>query len=101
MVFRWSIEALKELKPSLPPRIIIDVLRQASKTCVIKREFQKAGLLIKQALYLAREIFDTNHPKYSDVLVDYAFYLLNYDCVESSVTVYKVLILYLFVFKQS
>lgn len=58
----------------------------------MKREFQKAGLLIREAVYLAREIFDTDHPKYSDVLIDYGFYLLNYDSIINSVSVYKVLI---------
>lgn len=87
--YRWSIEALKHLKPSLPARVIIDVLRQAAKSCVVKREFQKAGLLIREAVYLAREIFDTDHPKYSDVLIDYGFYLLNYDSIINSVSVYK------------
>ena len=81
---------MKQLKPSLPARIKIDVLRQAAKSCVVKREFQKAGLLIKQAVYLAREVFETDHPIYSDVLIDYGFYLLNYDSINNSVQVYKV-----------
>ncbi|KAJ8676550.1 hypothetical protein QAD02_012337 [Eretmocerus hayati] len=87
--YKWSIEALKQLKPSLPGHIVINVLRQAAKSCVVKREFQKVGLLIKQAVYLAREIFDTDHPKYSDVLIDYGFYLLNSDRIINSVSVYK------------
>ena len=87
---RWSIAALKELKPGLPARIMIDVLRQAARSCVVKREFQKAGLLIRQALYLAREVFDVDHPRYCDVLSDYGFYLLNYDSVANSVSVYQV-----------
>ncbi|XP_063990114.1 amyloid protein-binding protein 2 [Diachasmimorpha longicaudata] len=87
--YRWSVAALKELKPSLPARITIDVLRQAAKSCVVKREFQKAGLLIRQAVYLARDVFDIDHPKYSDVLIDYGFYLLNYDSIVNSVSVYK------------
>lgn len=85
------MEALKQLKPTLPGRIIINVLRQAAKSCVIKRKFQKAGLLIKQAVYLAKEMYDDNdHPKYSDVLIDYGFYLLNSDSIVNSVAVYKV-----------
>ncbi|KAL0122087.1 hypothetical protein PUN28_007095 [Cardiocondyla obscurior] len=87
--YRWSVEALKQLKPSLPAGVIVDVLRQAAKSCVVKREFQKAGLLIKEAVYLAREIFDTDHPKYSDVLIDYGFFLLNFDSISNSVTIYK------------
>ncbi|XP_012529899.1 amyloid protein-binding protein 2 [Monomorium pharaonis] len=87
--YRWSIEALKQLKPSLPAGVIVDVLRQAAKSCVVKRELQKAGLLIKEAVYLAKEVFDTDHPKYSDVLIDYGFFLLNFDSISNSVTVYK------------
>lgn len=90
-IFRWSVEALKQLRPTLPRRIIINVLRQAAKSCVIKRKFQKAGLLIKQAVYLAREMYNNkDHPKYSDVLIDYGFYLLNSDSIVNSVAVYKV-----------
>jgi len=91
-ILRWSIEALKQLKSSLPAGVIVDVLRQAAKSCVVKREFQKADLLIKEAIYLAREIFDTDHPKYSDVLIDYGFFLLNFDSISNSVTIYKVYI---------
>ncbi|XP_011699990.1 PREDICTED: amyloid protein-binding protein 2 [Wasmannia auropunctata] len=87
--YRWSIEALKQLKDSLPAGVIVDVLRQAAKSCVVKREFQKADLLIKEAVYLAREVFDTDHPKYSDVLIDYGFFLLNFDSISNSVTIYK------------
>lgn len=87
--YRWSIEALKQLKPTLPVRITIDVLRQAAKSCTIKRKFQKAELLIRQAIYLTREAFGTDHPKYSDVLTDYGFFLLSSDSIANSVTVYK------------
>ncbi|KAF7990452.1 hypothetical protein HCN44_000257 [Aphidius gifuensis] len=87
--YKWSILALTELKNNLPAIIIIDVLRQAAKSCVVKREFKKAGLLIKQAVYLSREIFGTEHPKYCDVLIDYGFYLLNYDSIKNSVSVYQ------------
>ncbi|XP_031781635.1 amyloid protein-binding protein 2 [Nasonia vitripennis] len=87
--YKWSVEALKQLTPSIPGHIVINVLRQAAKSCVVKREFQKAGLLIKQAVYLAREIFDTDHPKYSDVLIDYGFYLLNSDSIVNSVSIYN------------
>lgn len=89
LAYKWSIAALKELNNNLPSRIIIDVLRQAAKSCVVKREFKKAGLIIKQAIYLSREIFDTEHPKYCDVLIDYGFYLLNYDSIKNSVSIYQ------------
>ena len=91
---------MRQLNPSLPGCIIINVLRQAAKSCVIKREFKKAGLLIKQAVSLARELFDSEHPKYSDVLLDYGFYLLNSDSIVNSVSVYKVgMIFYIVNFK--
>lgn len=86
---------MKQLEPTLPERVMIDVLRQAAKSCVLKREFHKAGLLIRQALYLAKEVYDMNHPVYSNVLIDYGFYLLNFDSIINSVTIYKVSVLHL------
>ncbi|XP_014209182.1 amyloid protein-binding protein 2 isoform X2 [Copidosoma floridanum] len=87
--YKWSVEALNQLKPSLSPHIIINVLRQTAKSCIMMREYKKAGLLIKHAVCLARELFDRQDPKYSDVLIDYGFYLLNSDSIPNSVIVYK------------
>lgn len=72
-------------------RIIIDVLRQASKSCVVKRRFVQAELLIRHAVALASKnyVID-NHPCYSDSLMDYGYYLLNYDSIQESVKVYEV-----------
>ncbi|XP_035242367.1 amyloid protein-binding protein 2 [Anguilla anguilla] len=88
--YRWCIEAMKEVTAgSLPVRVQVDVLRQASKACVAKREFGKAEQLIKHAVFLAREHFGQKHPKYSDALLDYGFYLLNVDNICQSVAVYQ------------
>lgn len=74
---------MKEITPGLPVKVVVDVLRQASKVntlfissitemllqrtsadqpclmcvlqaCVVKREFRKAEQLIKHAVFLAR-----------------------------------------------
>lgn len=87
---RWTLEAMSQLNSKLPGCIVVNVLRQAAKSCVVKRDFKKAGVLIKQAVYLAREVFNSDHPKYSDVLIDYGFYLMNSDNIISSVAVYEV-----------
>lgn len=81
--------AVEQLSPNLPPRTIVDVLRQCSKACVVKREFKKADQLIKSAVHYAREHFGKRHPKYADTLQDYGFYLLNVDSVAASVKVYQ------------
>ncbi|XP_013379692.1 amyloid protein-binding protein 2 [Lingula anatina] len=81
--------ALKELNSSLPAKTIVDVLRQSAKACVVKREFKKAELLVKHAVYFAKEFFGTKHPKYSDALLDYGFYLLNVDSICQAVQVYQ------------
>ena len=39
--FTWAMESVKLLTPSLPTKLTLDVLRQASKSCVVKREFAK------------------------------------------------------------
>ena len=66
-----SMEAVvKLLATNIPPKLSIDVLRQASKYCVVKREFVKAELLVKQAVCLAKEVYGTSHSKYVDCLND-------------------------------
>lgn len=68
----------------------MDVLRQASASCVLKRKFKIAGMLIKHALTLTMEAFPRNHPKTADVLIDYGFYLLSTDMTSQSVRAYNV-----------
>lgn len=87
--YKWCIEAMKEITVGLPVKVVVDVLRQASKACVVKREFKKAEQLIKHAVYLARDHFGSKHPKYSDTLLDYGFYLLNVDNICQSVAIYQ------------
>uniref|UniRef100_A0A3P8Z056 Uncharacterized protein n=1 Tax=Esox lucius TaxID=8010 RepID=A0A3P8Z056_ESOLU len=71
----------------LPVIHIISVGRESA--CVVKREFRKAEQLIKHAVFLAREHFGHKHPKYSDTLLDYGFYLLNVDNICQSVAIYQ------------
>ncbi|EDX01021.1 amyloid protein-binding protein 2 [Drosophila yakuba] len=85
----WSGLAMRFLRGSANPRITIDVLRQAAKACVVKRDFARANLLICQAVRRAREHFGPKHQKYGDALLDYGFFLLNVDSVFQSVNVYK------------
>ncbi|XP_034109645.1 amyloid protein-binding protein 2 [Drosophila albomicans] len=85
----WSVKALHHLHVSAPTRVAIDVLRQAAKACVVKRDFARANLLICQAVRRAREHFGPTHQKYGDALLDYGFFLLNVDSVFQSVNVYK------------
>ncbi|XP_044760514.1 amyloid protein-binding protein 2 [Coccinella septempunctata] len=86
----WSQKALKSLNKDLPTRTVIEVLRQASKSCIVKRCFNQAGFLIKQALNLASKLYARDeHPQYADTLSDYGFYLLNSDSTEESVRIYE------------
>ncbi|KAK3600300.1 hypothetical protein CHS0354_027144 [Potamilus streckersoni] len=87
--FKYCRLAMKELAASLPQKAIVDVLRQCSKACIMKREFHKAEVLIKQAVSFARDCFGLKHPKYSDALLDYGFYLLNVDSVNAAIQVYQ------------
>ncbi|XP_017054692.1 amyloid protein-binding protein 2 [Drosophila ficusphila] len=85
----WSSLAIRFLKKCATPRVTVDVLRQAAKACVVKRDFARANLLICQAVRRAREYFGVKHQKYGDALLDYGFFLLNVDSVFQSVNVYK------------
>ncbi|XP_022093232.1 amyloid protein-binding protein 2-like [Acanthaster planci] len=87
--YNHCVQALKGINNNIPVRCIVHILRQAAKACVVKREFKKAELLIKHAIFLVREHFGTRHPKYSDILLDFGFYLLNIDSISQSTVVYQ------------
>ena len=69
--YNFALDSVRHMTPVLPSKLKIDVLRQASKSCVVKREFSKAEILIKQAVSLAKSTYGDSHPKYADCLVDY------------------------------
>ncbi|XP_055712550.1 amyloid protein-binding protein 2 [Phlebotomus papatasi] len=88
--YTWSIRALTNVaQENIPDKVVIDVLLQAAKSCVVKRHFKKANLLIMMAVTKTRSIYGSNHQKYADALLDYGFYLLNVDAITSSVEVYN------------
>ncbi|KAI5630854.1 tetratricopeptide repeat domain-containing protein [Phthorimaea operculella] len=78
------MRALAVLTPHTPAKITIEVLRACGKACVVKRRFQQAGLLVRQAVALARRAFGPHHPRYAAALLDYGFYLLNIDSINHS-----------------
>lgn len=154
--YRWCIEAMKEITPGLPVKVVVDVLRQASKVTLttwfynlgpvdseIQKSFEEinlwfvtfspaAGLRGEARVqeswaadqtcsvsskvaccvfmrthycfcffacheswfsvffFSCREHFGHKHPKYSDTLLDYGFYLLNVDNICQSVAIYQV-----------
>lgn len=51
--YKWAVEALEYLRTDTPNKIQVDVLRQAAKSCVVKRKFQIANLLINSAVRIA------------------------------------------------
>lgn len=51
--YKWGVKALEYLRCDTPEKISVDVLRQASKSCVVKRKFQIANLLINSAVRIA------------------------------------------------
>ncbi|KAJ0176396.1 hypothetical protein K1T71_007575 [Dendrolimus kikuchii] len=85
---QWSMRALRLLTPHTPHKITIEVLRACGKACVVKRRFKEAGVLVRQAVGLARAAFGPRHPRYAAALLDYGFYLLNIDSIVHSVNVY-------------
>lgn len=84
-----ALLSVAELCPELPYKVMIDTLRQAAKTSIIKRLFKQAGLLIKHALCLTKRVIGEHHPKHAECLSDYGFYLLNIDAVAASVDAYQ------------
>merc|ERR1719295_1644244 len=89
MSYHWSMKAVGLLHKDLSPKIIVDVLRTASKSCVVRGMFAKAKLLIEEAVLLAKEVYTEFHPKYADCLMDFGFYLQNSDGASASIQAYK------------
>ncbi|XP_013145703.1 PREDICTED: amyloid protein-binding protein 2 [Papilio polytes] len=85
----WSTRALALLTPHAPARVAVEVIRACGKACVVKRRFAAAGLLLRQAVALARRAFGPRHPAHAHALLDYGFYLLNVDSIARSVSVYE------------
>ncbi|TMW42297.1 hypothetical protein DOY81_012621, partial [Sarcophaga bullata] len=71
----WSVVAMRYLEKTTPERIAIDVLRQAAKAGVVKRDYQRANMLIWSSEIQGK--------------VNYGFFLLNVDSPFQSVNVYK------------
>jgi len=88
--FKWAMKALLVIDANLvKQKTVIDTLRQASRACIVKREFFKAELLIKKAVCLCQEEYSTSHAKYADCMLDYGSYLLNIDSIGPSQKAYQ------------
>ncbi|MCL4122677.1 UNVERIFIED_CONTAM: hypothetical protein GTU68_025296 [Idotea baltica] len=87
--YSWSVKSLEQLVPNMYQPALVDVLRQSAKSCVLKREFKKAGLLIQQAFKIARGMIGERNLKYADTLIDFGFYLLNVDAISQGIEVYQ------------
>merc|ERR1711997_832224 len=85
----FGMRAIKSVSHTTPSRVAIDVLRQAGKANVVRRQFYLAHLLLCEALLYAQEIFGKQHLRYADCLMDFGFYLLNVDEVGKSVQAYQ------------
>lgn len=51
--YYWGLKALHFLRIGTPPRITVNVLRQAAKSCVVTRKFQLAVILVNRAVKIA------------------------------------------------
>lgn len=74
---------------SLSPKLTIDILKQAGKSYVVKREFEKARILIEEAVLMSKEVFGEEHYQYADALTHYGFYWLNVDNITKSMHAYQ------------
>ena len=87
--FNWSVRALQLMHHgAVSERVAINVLLQAGKACVVKRQYKRANLLITMAVSRTLALYGKTHQRYADALLDYGFYLLNVDLIGNSVSVY-------------
>lgn len=59
--YNWGVKALGFLRTDTPAKISVDVLRQAAKSCVVKRKFQIANLLVNSAVKIAEYKYLHSH----------------------------------------
>ncbi|KAG8189825.1 hypothetical protein JTE90_026128 [Oedothorax gibbosus] len=87
--YNWSVKAIECMDSSLSPREIVNILCNAAKACVVKKQFRQAELLIKQAVQRASERFGSRHLFVANALIDYGYYLLHNDSSGHAVKVYQ------------
>ncbi|XP_034235095.1 amyloid protein-binding protein 2-like isoform X2 [Thrips palmi] len=78
---KWSAESLRELVPGLPASTTVNILRQLAHICFMRGQSKKAGVLIRQALRIANEVYEPSDHRLPDVIIDYGNILLNDDAV--------------------
>lgn len=86
---RYAVKALKMLvSRKTTMRTTINVLRYSSKILICLRQFRAAMRLIEHAVYLTLKYFDGGR-RFTCVLFDFAFCLVNQDRVEQALQVYE------------
>ncbi|VDM47568.1 unnamed protein product [Toxocara canis] len=87
---RYAVRALRSIacRPA-PMRTKVDVLRVSAKILICLRQFDAAVQLIRHAVYLALRYFDEGR-RFTCVLFDYAFCLVNRDRIEHALDVYDI-----------
>lgn len=96
---KWIKKAINCLHERTAISTQIQVLRQASKVHIVKRDFNKAKFFIHQALARAEQHYGSGYYKSVGLLLDFAFYLLNSDNIEQSVAIYEVICTLLTIYK--
>uniref|UniRef100_T1KDR3 MalT-like TPR region domain-containing protein n=2 Tax=Tetranychus urticae TaxID=32264 RepID=T1KDR3_TETUR len=97
--YMWSCRALKHISNQTPRISLIEILLTAGRSCVVKRDFESADYLLRQALLAASEQFNINekcdfsdisrfHPIVGDLLIAMGYYYHNIDSVTQSVRLY-------------
>uniref|UniRef100_A0A914ZZ16 Amyloid protein-binding protein 2 n=1 Tax=Parascaris univalens TaxID=6257 RepID=A0A914ZZ16_PARUN len=87
---RYAVRALRSLvNRATPMRTKVDVLRVSAKILICLRQFDAAVKLIRHAVYLALRYFEDGR-RFTCVLFDYAFCLVNRDRVDHALNVYDI-----------
>ncbi|CAL1269613.1 unnamed protein product [Larinioides sclopetarius] len=87
--YRWSNKAIMQLDSTVSHRDLVKILRIGSKSCVVKKQFQQAEFLIKQAVQRTRERFGDRSLIYAATLIDYGYFLLHTDATGHAIEVYQ------------
>ncbi|XP_021710922.1 amyloid protein-binding protein 2-like [Aedes aegypti] len=84
---RWTLKALELISETTKAEIIIEFLQLKALYLFRTRHNDTANLVIRQAIYRARQTFGHHHRRYADTLYTYGVSLLRTNCCWNAIQI--------------
>uniref|UniRef100_A0A182Q5I7 Anaphase-promoting complex subunit 5 n=1 Tax=Anopheles farauti TaxID=69004 RepID=A0A182Q5I7_9DIPT len=86
--YNHTVQSLAFLSERSPPRLIIDVFRQAARASLGRRFYAKAAFMLQQAMARVARVYGRTSAPYAELLEDLAIQLLARNQVTDSVNTF-------------